>query len=310
MAIRFPCKRCQQLLGIASRKAGSEIECPKCGLAQIVPSEEAAMAAMAMNQYAKAPQVGENPANVVVYDDEPTAIETPGRAGEEGPAPPGPARQTPSKQPPPPPGEPVPQGMILFPRRTFYVQAILLVLLAAAAFGAGYLIGLGDARHRTHLARMEAARQEVTIRGKLSYHPGTGRIGLDENAVIIALPKGKYPAKTIPIQDIRPQAVPPPETHRAVRMIKELGGAYARANAQGDFFLTVPDRGQYWILIISAHVRRPQGNEIQEVDLPEMQRYFDLAEHLIGPYKYRFTLEEVDVGFNPIEHDFGRNGQP
>ena len=50
MPIRFYCQRCRQLLSIATRKSGTEIECPKCGLPQQVPSEEAAQAAMAMLQ--------------------------------------------------------------------------------------------------------------------------------------------------------------------------------------------------------------------------------------------------------------------
>lgn len=41
MAIRFRCRRCQQLLGIASRKVGTQIVCPECGFAQTVPPEPA-----------------------------------------------------------------------------------------------------------------------------------------------------------------------------------------------------------------------------------------------------------------------------
>ena len=43
--------------------------------------------------------------------------------------------------------------------------------------------------------------------------------------------------------------------------------------------------------------------------LSEMQQYFQLAEHLVGRSQYRWTLEEVNVGFNPIELEFGRDGQ-
>ena len=42
MPIRFPCTACGQLLGIATRKVGTEIHCPTCGLAVIVPDEEGA----------------------------------------------------------------------------------------------------------------------------------------------------------------------------------------------------------------------------------------------------------------------------
>lgn len=35
---------------------------------------------------------------------------------------------------------PMPAGMILFPRRMLYVEAVLYLLIAAASFGVGYLI--------------------------------------------------------------------------------------------------------------------------------------------------------------------------
>jgi hypothetical protein len=42
MPIRFRCEHCQQLMGIARRKAGSRVNCPTCGLSVTVPSADAA----------------------------------------------------------------------------------------------------------------------------------------------------------------------------------------------------------------------------------------------------------------------------
>ncbi len=42
MPIRFECDRCGQHLSIARRKAGSEIDCPTCGLTQRVPGDPSA----------------------------------------------------------------------------------------------------------------------------------------------------------------------------------------------------------------------------------------------------------------------------
>jgi len=58
------------MLGIASRKAGAEIDCPKCGLSQVVPSEEAAAAALAMDRGGHGSAVTDDPSDLVVYDDE------------------------------------------------------------------------------------------------------------------------------------------------------------------------------------------------------------------------------------------------
>lgn len=53
MPIRFPCSACGQLLGIATRKVGTEIHCPTCGLAVIVPDEETAKL---LRQQARSPK--------------------------------------------------------------------------------------------------------------------------------------------------------------------------------------------------------------------------------------------------------------
>ncbi len=310
MAIRFHCKRCNQLLGIASRKVGTEIECPKCGVSQIVPSEEAAAASMTMSRFAQSSQVAEEPSDLVVYDDEPAAIESPRRRKREPPDPPRtPSPDQPAVQGPPLPGQPVPQEMILFSRRTVYVQAILFLVVAATGFGAGYFIGRGDASFEMQVAYEEANRERVLIEGKLIYDPGTAKIAGDENAVIIALPDGKYPEERFSITGIRPQDPPPRESNKTIRMLVKLGGVYCRADASGAFSMVVPQQGKYHLLLISRHAGRPKGAEIDEADLREMEEYFRLAEHLVSRYKYRWTLEEVNVGTGPIDHNFGRDGE-
>jgi len=330
MPIRFHCKRCQQLLGIASRKAGSEIQCPKCGIAQVVPSQEAAAAALAMTQFAKTDVVPDSAADLVVYDDEPSVIETPRPPSQEpaaGRAAAPPAKQAVETQKPsaaaasapvasappgaevaPPAGRPVPQGMILFPRRSCYVQGFLFVVLAAAAFGAGYLIGRGDATVEKQIEQEQAGKERILIEGKLVYEPGAGQIAGDKGAVVIALPDGKYPQKTLPIQGIRPQDPSPAESQRTVRMIRQLGGAYAKANAEGDFSMVVSQQGEYRLLIVSSHAARPQGVKLDEFDLAEMEKYFELADHLVNRFKYRWELKQINIGSDEIEVNFGRDG--
>lgn len=313
MAIKFHCHRCRQLLGIAARKAGSEIQCPKCGISQIVPNEEAASATLAMGQFSKVQGVVESVSDLVVYDDEPSAIETPqpaeAKAAEmpQQSAPSKSATVLPSGPTAPPqgqPGQPLPEGMILYPRRTIYVQGILLLVAVAVFFGAGYFIGRGDANYEKQGEEAEAAKERILVEGQIGYQPGPEQLAGDENAVIILLPEGKFPEKTISLRGIRPSHESPGENHKSVRTILELGGAYTRADAKGVFSMVVPDQGKYRLLIISAHARRPGGSEIDELDLSEMQDYFELAEHLIGSYQYRWTSEEINIGFNPIEVEF------
>ncbi len=308
MPIRFHCHRCNQLLGISGRKAGSEIECPKCGYSQVVPNQEAAAAAMAMNHFAKDHEDPESSSPVVVYDDPaaPTEDSQPAHAqAAAAGAPASPVAGLPSAAGQYDHGRPVPSGMILYPRRTLYVQGLLLLILFVLGFGSGYLIGRGGAADSQ--PEEEAAKERILIQGNLVYGRDSGRPAGDRSAVIIALPQGEFPQSKIPVQGIRPQDSPD-ESNKSVRMIRQLGGEYARADASGDFSMVLPDRGKYHLLIVSSHAARPEGAEPDEVDLIEMQPYFSTARLLIGRRKYRWTLRQIN-DHDTIDHDFGRSGQ-
>jgi hypothetical protein len=136
MPIRFRCRHCNQLMGIAHRKAGAQVNCPKCGGAVIVPGGAAEPVA------ASAPP----PAAMFERADfdallQPSIVDPPG-----GP-PPAPALP----EPPPalgtlPPAPPEvlaparPRGLVLSPARATVLTVTLIVLLALA-FGAGLLVG-------------------------------------------------------------------------------------------------------------------------------------------------------------------------
>jgi len=305
MAIRFYCKNCHRLLGIASRKAGTPIECPECGTSQVVP-DETATALTAISEPAASGEAVEEASELRAFDDLPVTGEPSGESPAQ-PIPPSttsaPGPTTPESQP----GPPVPQEMILFKRQTLYVQAILFLVVGCFGLAAGYLIGRGDASFEHQFALEEAAREPVLIDGRLVYDPGTGNIAGDAGSVIIALPEGRFPDKKLSIRGIRPQDPRPPEKHMTLRMIGELGGAHTRADASGTFSMVVPQQGGYWLLIVSGNTLRPKGSEIDEVDLDQMERYFLLTRSLINRNKYRWTLEEVSLGLGPVEHNFGRS---
>lgn len=312
MAIRFFCKGCNQLLGIARRKAGRKIACPKCGFSQTVPSEEAAAAAFAMSRLGRSPEPVDEASTLVVYEDEPAAAELPGQAEAEGP-PAAPPPEPDAIAPPPEPEAqaPVPRGMILFHRHTLYVQAVLFVLVGLVAFGSGYFIGRGDANFEEQVRFEQAQKQPMLIEGKLVYRPAVGKVSGDEGAIAIVLPvlpEGKGPETKIRVQSIRPQDAPPPSSDANLHAIEKLGGAYARANDSGSFFMEIPQKGTYRLLLVARHALRPAGSEIEELDLDEIGSYFTSPRDLIGRCKYRWVREEFNPGHKPIEHDFGLDG--
>ncbi len=146
MPIRFRCQYCNQLLGIARRKAGQKVECPTCHAQLQVPTNEAPAQAQAAAPAAR-------PAPLFEHSDFGDFLRP--QAEEPAPAPPPPPPAPPpvpdnppgydfdrldaAGVPPAPPGRPA-GGIFLSP-----AQATLLtvagVFLLALAFGAGLLVG-------------------------------------------------------------------------------------------------------------------------------------------------------------------------
>jgi hypothetical protein len=164
MPIRFRCAYCSQLMGIATRKAGTVVTCPKCGGQVVVPTPDPDQAAEEERQRATGP----SGAAVFEEDDEvqklleyveetarPSPLAQPvRRPGGAGSMPP-PAPVLPARTMPPPPSRPAaadvdvlpldmepaqPRGIHLTPG----VLAIVLTLLGLALglmFLLGFLLG-------------------------------------------------------------------------------------------------------------------------------------------------------------------------
>lgn len=302
MSIRFRCQRCNQLLGIASRKAGTEIECPKCGESQTVPSEEAAAVALAMSHFARQVDTAETSPGVVAYDDQPTPIDGPLSGELIDQELPGPTSGPPANL-----GSPFSRDrdVVVYPRQTLYLQAVLFLALAVVAFAAGYFMGRGDAMVARQRAAEEASRELVLVEGKVVFDPGDGTLEGDQGAVVIGFPDGKTPGETLSIQGIRPQDPPPAEDHPSVRAIEELGGAFAKADTTGAFSMVLPGQGKYRLLIVSYRTDRAADQPIDELDLDQIRRYFYRAGDLIGRHKYRWSREEFRPGDQPVTQNFG-----
>jgi hypothetical protein len=204
----------------------------------------------------------------------------------------------------PPPG-PASSDLILFPRRRFYYQGATYLVLGAAALAAGYFIGRGDAHYQQKVKQEDQARDLVKFEGKLEYRPEPGHKekARDSGAVILVVPADKVPAEPLSAEEIGPDHPPPPSTHPIYRSIDEAGGLYARAGESGDFSSAIP-RGEYCLLLISAHAKRADGDTPDKTTLAEMGKYFDRPEKLIGRWRYRWGRQKIDSGSNPIELDF------
>jgi hypothetical protein len=75
----------------------------------------------------------------------------------------------------------------------------------------------------------------------------------------------------------------------ALPALREIGGDFARADAEGRFRLVAPQPGPYFLLIISSHLDRPVNERPAPQDLAELGRYVDSAPELLAQKRYRWT---------------------
>jgi hypothetical protein len=166
MLVRFLCPACHQLLGIAPRKVGAQVNCPKCGATILVPDPEEPRPTEGSQQSTSTEAeadftAGDNPASEMpaldlgIQEDVPpaavgsdvlgdlTEYERPERRDS-----PSPASSISPKKRPPPLDLPLDDGdRIVISRRVLYFQAVLLAVVGVLALVAGYLIGSGTRLH-------------------------------------------------------------------------------------------------------------------------------------------------------------------
>lgn len=149
MPIRFRCAYCNQLMGIARRKAGTVVRCPKCAGEIIVPMPEGAPEPEDMAEQAGAGGLAFDVEQLNLGGPEPGAVTA---AARPEPALP-PTEQTPAAPPgpaaPPPPrvGVFVPLGMLIV---SIGVVVLLLILMLVLGLIIGRASALPDTKSAAH----------------------------------------------------------------------------------------------------------------------------------------------------------------
>lgn len=145
MPIRFRCRYCHQLMGIARRKAGMPVHCPTCHAEVVVPQPTEA----APPDPPPPQPLGDAPAPLFERDDFAAFLQNPLAANPAPTAPPSsppPPLDFANEDPPSPSaaaaGNPHvhPPGLLLSPAQATWLT-VGIILLVALAFGAGLLVG-------------------------------------------------------------------------------------------------------------------------------------------------------------------------
>lgn len=282
MPIRFVCENCDARLSVSTRKAGTQAKCPKCHSAITVPNPAQAEG---LSEVADRPLAAEQDASQLGSDDDPFAqfavfdaeseLVYDTAEGPDGATATGGASVDPNK--------------LAISRNVLYAQGALLGLVALISFAIGVLVGLGGSDESEDQA---STPQPCLIKGVVGVMDDGGDVGADIGAVAIVVPRDVRPEQKAEIVGLRPQDPEPVESHLGLRSIKSIGGDYARADDEGRFELRVPDRGSYFLLVISTRGSRQEDDQPKAI-LAQIGRFFQLTPNLFEGHAYRWQEESV-----------------
>lgn len=190
---------------------------------------------------------------------------------------------------------------------------LVLVACTLGAFLGGWLARGSFVGEKTPPKVVPQERAErVLVSGQIRFL-GAGGIGQpDRGAVVMLLPAERLPPKPLPVEGLRPWDEDSALALQNREKVAEFGGAWGKADAQGEFSLVLPTPGQYWVLVISRNLARPRWvteqphRGIAELDREQLARYFERPVDLIGPQDYRWTLEKLDATGLQINQVFTR----
>ena len=276
MPIRFACEHCGARLSVSSRKAGARAKCPKCQESIAVPAPEEddrSSETVEDEQKTEEPagqQKDEDPfSQFLVYDDDTELV----YATEE-------EEETPYAE-----NVPVDPTKVAVPRRILYMQGALLGVVALVCFVLGVVVGSGTSGQNDD----PDVAQPCLITGRIALGNATTP---DEGAVAIVVPQNVHPEQKADIDGLLPHNPRPDESHPGLLAIQDIGGDYARADEDGRFQLRVRDRGEYFVLVISAN-RVQSGEEQPKNVLAQIGRFFQLTPDLFGGNDYRWQEETI-----------------
>ncbi|MEO8165577.1 MAG: hypothetical protein ABI619_09290 [Betaproteobacteria bacterium] len=285
MPIKFACEHCGQRLNVSSKQAGVRAKCPKCKGKIQVPEASAEALKEPAGVAGDGDDTGqddgqseeENPyAEFLVYDDE---VEWHYESDDDDIAP----RLATATD----------LDRVAVPRRVLYAQGILLLVVAVVSFLLGMLVTGGGSKEVVDVGPIPCV-----LSGEVLYATGGGRNLPDEGSVVIVLPTGQRPAPTgkAPVDGLRPGDPLPRGDSDNLRIIQSIGGAYARTDTAGRYQVTLPDAGQYFVLIVSKNKYRAPGEELSKADLAQLGSYVLPPTDLLGESKYAWR--EVTIRKN------------
>lgn len=183
-----------------------------------------------------------------------------------------------------------PAGRLSVARWVVVTQGLLLILVGVSA----YLIGTMT-RSATTSSEPSLVDRPCTVSGTVRYGTSGGTMFPDEGAVVLFVPAGERPAndEKVAFEGLRPDDLPLAPQSESVQRLRLLGGGHARTDTNGEYRVTLPRGGKFYVLVLSHHGKRAENVLPNRSDLAQLGRYVTSAADLIGEQRYRWRLEDV-----------------
>lgn len=312
MPIKFRCEKCGQLLGIARRKAGTDVACPRCQRMITVPAEEYSESSPAT---ASATSLLERHDFENLFGVRASSSTMVGTAEDE-----------PSHDAPVVAVETRPRQSTI-PAEAANHRTIFWVAVATFLFG--FLTGRYAAPVERRIAakpppsdiapllanepadeqppaanvpgRAEAAA--CVVNGTIRFR-NAGKLEADIGAAVLALP-----AKSRPKERISPAGLRPEDRNLqdrpALDQLRRFGGSVTFVGASGRFSLPVASTGQYFLLVLSNQSLRAPGDMVMPDEVAILKKYFLEVDTLLSDRKHLLLTREIRADQpETLDYDF------
>lgn len=298
MPIQFRCNHCRQRLAAPTRKAGSNVACPRCGEQIEVPKPVNKPVSGSTNAATPAPPASSSPPPLKASTPPPvphSASEHPAKTAVEENTDsdwqvfPDTTVSRSTKKPStfsshrkPLADEESTSEYVGVSRLTLFLQGVLIAIVAFVFFVAGMFVG----RNSGVSGQAIVSSVPVELSGRVVFRT-SGRRTPDSNAVVLLIPQTTQPDQKLPAEGLRASDKPISDLHASIKEIRHWGGDYIKADTGGRFRLKAPKSGPFFLLVISANVDR-RGARPELSDLAEIGRYFLPAVDLLGDQAYQW----------------------
>lgn len=185
-------------------------------------------------------------------------------------------------------------------RSAIYLQGVVLLLITAGAFWAGWVAGnQGWLREHAGDPIARKAIATVVVKGSVTLETKAGRQA-DAGAAVILLPLGAD-RKKLPLAGWKGPGGDEPLPEEAANEIRVSGGDVTLVKDDGSFEMVVPQAGEYQLLVISEHGNRPTGQLPNKQHVEEMVEWFASPMSLLGWQLYLWQPQQIVDPPAPLE---------